>query len=276
MPELPEVETTRRLLVPLIVGRTIETVTVGRERMVRRQPQRRDFERRLEGRRIIGIDRHGKHLLVDVEGDVTWVIHLGMSGHISVAAGPADRPPHTHVVVVLDDGKEIRFTDPRTFGHTEALVAVDRETASFIAHGPDAFSTPPTKEWLVERLATRTAPIKALLLDQSILAGIGNIYADEALHRARISPHRRGGRLSPADVQDLLDGIAWTLEAGIAAGGTTLADMAYLLPNGRSGDFLSELAVYGRAGEDCHRGDGTILRDVIRQRSSFWCPGCQH
>lgn len=273
MPELPEVETTRRLIHPLIVGRTVGDVSVGRDRMLRRQQQPSDFARRLVGRKIIGTSRHGKRLMILLDEDFVWLVHLGMSGRLTVAEADEEAPPHTHVRVLLDDGSEIRFTDPRTFGYT--LVATQDELDALVVHGPDAWSEPPTHDELAQRLEGRTAPIKALLLDQGIIAGIGNIYADEALFAAGIDPHRQGGSLSGDELDRLLAALRSVLGAGIEAGGTTLEDMAFLLPDGRSGEFIAELTVYGREGEPCHRCGGEIQRDVIRSRSTFWSPGCQ-
>lgn len=273
MPELPEVETTRRLIHPLITGRTITNVSVTRDRMLRRQEQQSDFATRLTGRHIEGTARHGKRLLILLDEDFVWLVHLGMTGRLTVAGADDEAPPHTHVRVELDDHSEIRFTDPRTFGYT--IVATQDEMDSLAAHGPDAWSDPPTVGELSDRLEGRSAPIKALLLDQGIIAGVGNIYADEALFAAGIDPHRAGGTLDDDEVERLLAALHDVLGAGIAAGGTTLDDLAYLLPDGRSGDFTAELAAYGREGEPCHRCGEPIRRDVIRNRSTFWSPNCQ-
>ena len=273
MPELPEVETTRRLVHPLIIGRTVTGVTVTRERMLRRQEQPADFASRLTGRRIIGTSRHGKRLMILLDGDFVWLVHLGMSGRLTVAGADDEVPPHTHVRATLDDGSEVRFIDPRTFGFT--IVATQDEMDALSVYGPDAWTDPLSVEELRLRLEGRTAPIKALLLDQAIVAGVGNIYADEALFAAGIDPHRAGGTLSDEEVERLLAAIHDVLGAGIEAGGTTLSDLAYLLPDGRSGEYIAELSAYGREGEPCPRCGDSIRRDVIRNRSTFWSPGCQ-
>lgn len=274
MPELPEVETTRRLLHPDVVGRSITSVSVTRDRMLRRQERPADFAQRLTGRHIEGTARHGKRLLVLLDDDLVWVVHLGMSGRLSVAEADSEAPPHTHVRVFLDDDREVRFTDPRTFGYT--LVATQDELDELYVHGPDAWEEPPSAAELAGRIEGRTAPIKALLLDQAIIAGVGNIYADEALFAAGINPHRKGGSLRIDEIEALLDALHRVLGAGIEAGGTTLDDMAYLLPDGRSGEYTTELAVYGREDEPCPRCGDSVRRDVIRSRSTFWSPGCQH
>ena len=273
MPELPEVETTRRLLHPDVVGRSITSVSVTRDRMLRRQERPADFTARLTGKHIEGTARHGKRLLVLLDDDLVWVIHLGMSGRLSVAEAGSEAPPHTHVRVLLDDDSEVRFTDPRTFGYT--LVATQDELDERWAHGPDAWEEPPSAAELAGRIEKRKAPIKALLLDQAIIAGIGNIYADETLFGAGIDPHRQGGSLTLDEIEALLDALHRVLGAGIEAGGTTLGDMAYLLPDGRSGEYTTELAVYGREDEPCPRCGDSVRRDIIRSRSTFWSQGCQ-
>jgi formamidopyrimidine-DNA glycosylase len=275
MPELPEVETIRRLIHPQLVDRSITSVSVTRERMLRRQEQPADFAARLRGRRIVDTTRHGKRLLILLDDGLTWVVHLGMSGRISIAPGESEAPPHTHVRVGLDDGAEFRFTDPRTFGYTVVLTPEELGEAPSSTHGPDAWADPPSADELHRRLEGRSAPIKALLLDQTIIAGVGNIYADETLFTARIDPHRPGGSLTVEEIERLLGALHLVLEAGIAAGGTTLGDSAYLLPDGRSGEFISKLAVYGREEEPCPRCGDSIIRDVIRSRSTFWSAGCQ-
>jgi len=243
--------------------------------MLRRQERPADFARRLRGRTILDTSRHGKRLLTHLDGDLTWVVHLGMSGRLSIAPIGSEAPDHTHVRVGLDDGAEVRFTDPRTFGYTVVLTPEELAAEPSSSHGPDAFTDAPGAADLLERLEGRSAPIKALLLDQTILAGVGNIYADEALFMAGIDPHRAGGSLTIEEIEALLDAVRRVLAAGIQAGGTTLDDMAYLLPDGRSGEFITELAVYGREDEPCPRCGDSVRRDVIRSRSTFWSPGCQ-
>lgn len=275
MPELPEVEATRRAVEPALLGRTIAAVTVARPRMLRRQHRPADFAARMLGRRVKGLERHGKFLLTRLTDDITWVTHLGMSGRVSLADPDAPRPPHSNVVVGFDRGPEFRLIDPRTFGFVAAYTPEELAESSLGDLGPDAYAGLPRSTVLAAALSGRTAPIKALLLDQRVIAGVGNIYADEALNRAGISPHRPGGSLTPDEVQALRRAIRTTLEAGLRHGGTSLDDLAYLLPDGRAGQYTSRLRVYGREDEPCRRCATRLRRDVIRQRSSFWCPGCQ-
>jgi formamidopyrimidine-DNA glycosylase len=275
MPELPEVETTRRSLEPVILGRTITDVEVTRARMVRRQHRPQDFVERLPGRVVTALDRHGKFLLTRLSGDITWVTHLGMSGRVRLAPADEELAPHTNIIVRFDRGPEFRLIDPRTFGFVVALTPEELAESSIGQMGPDAYSGLPNRRALVQALSGRTAPIKALLLDQRVIAGVGNIYADEALHRAAISPHRQGGSLTPAEIGKLRIAIKATLAAGLKHGGTSLDDLAYLLPDGRAGEYTARLRAYGREDEPCGRCRRPIKRDVIRQRSSFWCPGCQ-
>ena len=280
MPELPEVESTRRALLEDLEGQRIVAVTVARPRMTRRQDNPADFTRRLEGRTVSRLHRHGKFLMADV-GDTAdgpefvWVTHLGMSGRIQLASPGDEVAPHTNVTVQLASGREFRFIDPRTFGFVTAWTPEELAESSLGDLGPDALTDLPRSRDLQVALAGRSAPIKALLLDQRIVAGVGNIYADESLHRAAISPHRAGGALSAREVGALRAGIKSSLAAGLKWGGTSLDDLAYLLPDGRTGDFTSRLRAYGREGDRCPRCGSTMRRDVIRQRSSFWCPGCQ-
>jgi formamidopyrimidine-DNA glycosylase len=243
--------------------------------MVRRQERPGDFGDRLRGRRVLGIDRIGKFLLGQVEGDLTWVMHLGMSGRMQLARSGEPEAAHTNVVVGLDDGTELRFVDPRTFGFMAVLTPDEVRASSLARLGPDALADLPRSPALSQRLAGRTAPIKALLLDQGVLAGLGNIYADEVLHRSRIAPTRPGGSLSKDEVQALRASVRPVLEAGLAAGGTSLDDLAYLLPDGRAGQYLAQLAVYGREGEPCRRCGTEVRSMVVRGRSTHWCPSCQ-
>jgi formamidopyrimidine-DNA glycosylase len=275
MPELPEVETTRRHLEPILVGSRIAAVDVRRDRMVRRQEQPADFAARLTGRGLTALDRIGKFMLARVEGDITWVTHLGMSGRIQIAESGEAEEPHTNIVITLVGGPEIRFVDPRTFGFMVAFTPAELEQSSISGLGRDALEDLPRSPQLAKLLQGRSAPIKALLLDQRLIAGLGNIYADEVLHRAKISPHRPGGSLDAEEVRAVRRSIRPILQAGLAAGGTSLDDMAYLLPDGRSGDYMARLRVYGRAGRTCSRCRTVIASTVLRGRTTAWCPGCQ-
>jgi formamidopyrimidine-DNA glycosylase len=275
MPELPEVETTRRALAPVLEGARLSRIKVRRDRMLRRQHRPVDFVDRLQGRTVDALRRHGKFLLADVAGDIVWVTHLGMSGRMSIAAPGDPEAPHTNVVVATATGAEIRFIDPRTFGFVAALTPDEYAASSLARLGPDAFTDLPRSQALARRLDGRTAPIKALLLDQHVLAGLGNIYADEALHRAGIRPDRPGGSLDGAEVRRLRAAIKATLEAGLRWGGTSLNDLAYLLPDGRAGEYMRRLRAYGREDEPCRTCGIPIVRVVLRGRSTHWCPGCQ-
>ena len=275
MPELPEVELTRRHLEPVLCGALVGRVAVRGERVTRLQPQPQDFTARLRGRRVLTLGRRGKYLLADVGDGLTWLTHLGMSGRVSVTTPGTPEPPHTALVVELLGGPEVRFIDPRTFGHSAVLTAAELALAGPSRLGPDALDELPSSRWLAGRLAGRTARIKVLLLDQHLLAGLGNIYADEVLYRARVRPDRPAGSLAREEVTALRRAVRPVLEAGLRHGGTSLADLAYLLPDGRTGEYLPRLAAYGRAGRPCRRCGREIVRIVQHGRSAFFCPGCQ-
>lgn len=274
MPELPEVETTRRALEPYLAGKRIVEAESRRPRMLRRQPRDRDFADRLRGRRVKALRRQGKFLLFDVEGDFTWVTHLGMSGRMEVAEAGHPEAKHTNVVIRTAD-HEIRFVDPRTFGFM-AVLTPEELAGSTLAHlGPDALNDLPASRALANRLEGRKPAIKSLLLDQRIVAGVGNIYADEVLFRAKVAPTRAGGSLTFDEIKGIRRAIGPVLRAGLKYGGTSLDDLAYLLPDGQAGEYLERLKVYGREGEPCLRCGTAIRRTVINQRSSFWCTSCQ-
>jgi formamidopyrimidine-DNA glycosylase len=244
-----------------------------------------EIESRLSGRRVDTVGRHGKFLVVGLDDGYTMVAHLGMSGRFSVA-GKTDsaesvavkteeRAPHTHFVALLDDGVEIRFIDPRTFGFIAVFDEDELSNSGLSRLGPDAWVDPPTAPVLMDALNGRTAPIKALLLDQGSIAGLGNIYADEALHIAGIHPLTPGGGLETTEIAGLLLAIRKALSEAIESGGTTLDDLAYLLPDGQAGDNLSRLAVYARTDEPCFTCGTPVERIVVRSRSTHFCPGCQ-
>ena len=275
MPELPEVETTRRGLITALSGRRIVAVRVHHPRMLRRQPDPADFASRLVGRVVRSLDRLGKFLMFDVGEELTWVTHLGMSGRMSVAVPGAGEARHTRVVIRTGPGCEVRMVDPRTFGFTAVFTADELAASTLASLGPDALTALPPAEWLASRAAGRRVAIKTLLIDQRFLAGLGNIYAGEVLFGARIAGGRPAGSLRLADFQALRGAIRTVLAAGLEHGGTSLDDLAYLLPDGRAGQYLEHLEVYGRNGEPCRRCGTRILREVIGGRSSFRCPACQ-
>src|SRR5690606_28873153 len=226
MPLLTEVETTRRNIAAVLEGAAIAAVTLGRDRMARRNMRRQDIPDRLLGRRVGRVGRRGKFLLIEVEGDLVWVIHLGMSGRMRIASPEDPLDPHTQLVVTTDRGEQVRLIDPRTFGFVAVFTPEELESDSLAGLGPDALEELPDAPTLGGRLAGRRAPIKALLLDQRIIAGLGNIYADEVLFRARIRPTRPGGEVSASELEELLAAIPEVLIAGVEMGGTSLDDLA--------------------------------------------------
>lgn len=274
MPELPEVEVTRRHLETALVGRVLESVEVGHMRTARNNASPEEVVTRLTGRRVLRVDRKGKFLQIPLDDGQTMVTHLGMSGRWSLDEAEQD-PPHTHFKARLDDETVVRFIDPRTFGFVAVYDEDDLDGSGLGRLGPDAWSDPPLPDELASRLRGRTAPIKALLLDQGPIAGLGNIYADESLHLAGINPMTPGGELDSDEIGRLIGAIGEVLGAAIESGGTTLDDLAYLLPDGRAGDNVASLRVYGREGEPCPVCGTPIERVIIRSRSSHFCPTCQ-
>lgn len=275
MPELPEVETTRRFIEPVLTGRRIEHAEVRRQRTARRNIRPEDVGERLVGRRVERVGRRGKFILTDVEGDLTWVIHLGMSGRMQIAEAGEPEVPHTNAVFRTDDGTELRFVDPRTFGFVAVFTPDEMHSSGLDRVGRDALTDLPSPAEIASAFANRIPTVKSALLDQRFIAGLGNIYADEVLHRARIHPARPIGSLDVDEIRRLREAIVPVLDAGVAHGGTSLNDLAYLLPDGRAGEFLERLDVYGREGEPCRRCGEPIERLVIAQRSSHFCPRCQ-
>lgn len=273
MPELPEVEITRRHLESVMIGRVLEEVAVNHLRTARHNASPQEVVARLTGRRVSAVGRRGKFLEVALDDGQTMVAHLGMSGRWSVD-GDLDAP-HTHFVAKLDNGTVVRFIDPRTFGFVAVYDEDDIGASGLSRLGPDAWADPPDAGELARRLIGRKAPIKALLLDQGPISGLGNIYADEALHQAGIHPLTPGGALGVGDLERLMSAVGDVLGLAIESGGTTLDDLAYLLPDGRAGENMARLAVYGRSDEPCLSCGTPIERIVIRARSTHFCPSCQ-
>lgn len=258
-----------------MLGRIMVEVRVTHARTSRRSASPEELEHSLTGRRVESVDRKGKFLLMRLDDGNIMVAHLGMSGRFGMAQDGDALAPHTHFVATLDDGAQVRFVDPRTFGFIAVLDEDELASSGVGRLGPDAWADPADAAGLASRLAGRIAPIKALLLDQGPLAGLGNIYADEALHLAGIHPLTPGGDLDESRLTELLRAVRAVLQKAMENGGTTLDDLAYLMPDGQAGENLSNLAVYGRLGEPCLRCGFLIEKVVVRSRASHFCPVCQ-
>jgi formamidopyrimidine-DNA glycosylase len=268
MPELPEVETTVRGLERVLKGRRIERVEARRSDLRRALPE--DLGQRLTGARVTSLGRRAKYGLIDTDRGDTLVFHLGMSGHWRI--DPSEIGKHDHFIIDTDEGLRLALNDARRFGSLDLVRTGElEEWPAFRALGPEPLDIDARQ--LEHRLAGRTAPVKLLLLDQRIIAGLGNIYVCEALHRAGIHPKRAGGSVSIQRLRRLGEAIHDVLEEAIAAGGSTLRDFA--APNGELGYFPKSFAVYDREGEPCRCG-GTVKRIVQGGRSTFYCPKCQH
>ncbi len=272
---MPEVEITRRHLEAAMTGRRLTSVQVNHPRTARFNASISEVEQRLEGRTVVSVGRRGKFLVIELDDGHTVVGHLGMSGRFAVAPPLSGVAKHTHLTAMLDEGSELRFIDPRTFGFISVLDEDELGESGLARLGPDAWAEPPTPDEMARDLQGRTASIKALLLEQGIVAGLGNIYADEALHVAGIHPLRPGGDIGLEEVARLLEAIGSVLDVAISKGGTTLGDLAYLLPDGQAGENLSSLRVYGREGEPCPACGTAVERTIVRARSTHYCPSCQ-
>jgi formamidopyrimidine-DNA glycosylase len=268
MPELPEVETVRTTLAPALTGRRLERVDILDTRLVRPfEPLAVAGE--LEGERIEAVERRGKYLVFRFESGRSLLIHLRMTGSLRHAPrGSLADDPYRRAVVRLDDGSDVAYRDVRRFG-TWLLLEPYLERRL----GAEPLSSAFTARKLAERLAGRKAPIKAAILDQRTLAGMGNIYADEALWRARIHPLRPGGDLEPDEIRRLHRAVRRALEAGIARQGATLRD--YSTPDGARGRMQHEFKVYGRGGEPCDRCGTPIEKTRVAGRGTWYCPHCQ-
>jgi formamidopyrimidine-DNA glycosylase len=279
VPELPEVETVRRGMVSYVVDRRIDRVEVGRERTVRRTSPQALIDG-LTGSTITSIGRRGKYILCALDTGDTLMIHLRMSGRVLVSPAGSTRPDHTHVVLHLAGAppQELWFVDPRTFGEMVVFDPdhVDAELPELARLGIDPITDGLTVAQLAGVLRGRARQLKALLLDQHVIAGIGNIYCDEILHRARLRPDRLANTLRPPDVRRLHDAIHSILSTAIEAGGSTLSDTQYVDVMGDGGSFQLDHRVYDRAGQRCLTcGRAQIVRTVSGGRSTCFCPRCQ-
>jgi formamidopyrimidine-DNA glycosylase len=271
MPELPEVETIRRQLEPEVTAKRIMGADVLDERWTRPESPRA-VERVLAGRTIEAVERRGKYLLLRLEGDRTLAMHLRMTGNLLLVDGGED-PPYLRAQMRLDDGRRLLFTDTRRFGH--AVVLGDDELDEYFAArlGVEPLSDSLTAEELCRRAAGRRAPLKSFLLNQLGIAGIGNIYADEALHRAELHPLSPAGSMKPEDCERLRVGIVEALEAGLRSGGASIDD--YRDSRGEQGEMQDEFLVHTREGKPCPRCGAEIQRIVVAGRSTYFCPSCQ-
>ena len=268
MPELPEVETVRRSLLSL-VGLKVVGVVV-RERRLRR-PVTDDLDRLLTGKRWVGFDRTSKYLLARLSSGKTMLVHLGMSGTLFIRPGGSALQQHDHVLIALSDGSELVYHDPRRFG---VLLVGDESSFTELRHiGIDPLGSDFSAVALWAMTRGRSKPIKNLLMDQTLIAGVGNIYANEALFRAGIRPRRQARGLRRREVEDLARQVPSTLREAIELGGSSIAD--YRDGRGKPGYFQLRLRVYDRHGEPCLTCGTTIRRLVLGGRSTFYCPRCQ-
>ncbi|MBJ6372108.1 bifunctional DNA-formamidopyrimidine glycosylase/DNA-(apurinic or apyrimidinic site) lyase [Sedimentitalea arenosa] len=282
MPELPEVETVRRGLAPVMVGQRIALAEVNRPDL--RWPFPPDMADRLTGRRVLGLRRRSKYILADLDSGETLLVHLGMSGRMTVSGDPLGRfvhdhpakAPHDHVVLNMESGARITFNDPRRFGAMDLMDTAHADDHKLLAVlGPEPLGNDFHETHLVAAFRGRRSPVKSVLLDQKTVAGLGNIYVCEALFRARISPRRHAGRIAEARVAGLVPIIRRVLQDAIDAGGSSLRD--FRQADGELGYFQHSFDVYGRENAPCRTPGCTsnVRRIVQSGRSTFYCSHCQ-
>jgi formamidopyrimidine-DNA glycosylase len=276
MPELPEVESLRRILMRSALGRSIVSARIAEPRLRRRVDSR--MQREIVGRRIERISRRAKYLMIELAGDGVLLVHLGMSGSLTHRDAGFDSSQfnarHDHVEFGFDDGTALVFNDPRRFGLMKLVTRGEIERLPELRGlGPEPIGRKFDLDYLCAKSRGRRVAIKNLLMDQRIVAGIGNIYAAEILFRAAIRPTRRAGRLTHAELARIVAATPAILRAAIGSRGTTFR--SYRDSRGRPGGFASRLQVYGREGEPCYRCSTPIRNTIVGQRSSFFCPHCQ-
>ena len=276
MPELPEVESLRRILARTAVGRTIVRSRIGAKSLRRQVPI--DFSASIAGRRITKLSRRAKYLIVEFDGDDVLLVHLGMSGSLThrradFRIGEFD-PRHDHLEFSLDDDSRLVYNDPRRFGMVRLIARVALSaTAELKGLGPEPLSRQFNAAFLASKARGRRVAIKNLLMDQRIVAGIGNIYAAEILFRAGVRPTRRAGRVSRAEIEKIAQSVPLILRAAIGRAGTTFR--SYRDSRGEPGRFAERLRVYGREGKPCYTCSTPIKNVVVGARASFYCPKCQ-
>jgi formamidopyrimidine-DNA glycosylase len=278
MPELPEVEVVRRDLEREVVGKRVKTVDVTGMRSIRRHRQRKQFTGALEGHKITGVDRRGKYIVMKLDGGDALVVHLGMSGQLLRAKTAREATPkHTHVVITFQQGGQLRFVDPRTFGEmfVAQLDGLEKEVDELAHLGLDPLETAMSWEVFGDRIAARHTKLKTALMDQKFLAGIGNIYSDEILFTAGLRWDRMSDSLTPEEVRRLYRAVVETLQDAVKYRGSSLADEQYVDLFGKKGEYQLHHKVYAREGESCPRCRRPIQRTKVGGRSHFYCEACQ-
>lgn len=271
MPELPEVETTCRGLLPHVLEQKILKCEVLQPSL--RWPVPDDFAHKARGCRIVGLSRRAKYLVFELDSRQGFLLHLGMSGSLRVSDTATALRKHDHVLITLGSGQQIRFHDPRRFGCLLWLDALPYEHPLLNHLGPEPLDTEFSGAYLYEKAQRRKASIKNFIMDASVVVGVGNIYASEALFHAGIHPKRAAGRVSAVRMEALVAAIKSVLSDSIAQGGTTLRD--FVNESGEPGYFKQSLFVYGQVNQPCKRCDGVVRSIRLGQRSTFFCPKCQ-
>jgi formamidopyrimidine-DNA glycosylase len=272
VPELPEVETVVRELRPRLVGRKFRSVEVSDKEL--RRPWKAEWAAQVSGRRVVAMHRRGKWIVIDLGDELSLVMHLGMSGQLTVTAASAPREDHTHVVFALDrGGEQLRFRDIRRFGSATLFTTRTALDGFFSTSGlgPEPFALP--ADYWRQQLKKTARNLKAVLLDQRVVAGVGNIYADEALFQAQLHPSRRGKSLTAAEAERLRLAIPPVLKKAIAKRGSTIRN--YVGGSGLRGEYQNEFLVYGRTGQPCPNCGTPIAVTRLAGRSSHYCPRCQ-
>ena len=278
MPELPEVEVLRRDLDREVVGKKIKSIEVNGLRSIRRHKTKKAFVSRLEGHKITRVERRGKYLVLHLDGDDALVVHLGMSGQLLRAKSAREKmPKHTHVVLTFTQGGQLRFVDPRTFGEmfVAALDDIDNQVEELAHLGVDPLETTMSWDYFGRLVAQRKCRLKALLMDQKFLAGIGNVYSDEILFTAGLRFDRESDSLSDQEIRRLYRAIGEILQEAVKHRGSSLADEQYVDLFGKPGGFQRLHNVYDREGESCRRCRHTVVRQRFSNRSTFFCDACQ-
>ncbi|MFO1425390.1 MAG: bifunctional DNA-formamidopyrimidine glycosylase/DNA-(apurinic or apyrimidinic site) lyase [Steroidobacteraceae bacterium] len=271
MPELPEVETTRRGVEPHVVGRRIVELALHERRL--RWPVPPALPAKVAGRRVTAVERRAKYLLFRLDDGATLMLHLGMSGSLRVLPAGTPRKPHDHFDLQLDSGETLRFNDPRRFGSLHRIAGEAQRHPLLRSLGPEPFDAAFDTDYLWRATRGRPGALKKLVKNSRIVVGVGNIYASEALFRARVRPRRRAGSLKRAEVAKLVKAIRAVLAMAVRVGGTTLRD--YVGVDGNPGYFRQKLYVYERGGEPCRVCGAPIRQAVQGQRSTYWCAQCQ-